>query len=125
MSIAWILVGIFGTACALLGWFHQRELSVNADTEAYYQGELAAARAENAKLLATALEAKGAILVDPAQSQRELRAVPRPSSIYARMAELQREDAQKAMDRDARVAAEMEDARRVVEETRKRLEASH
>ncbi len=107
------LLGVFGLAV----FAAVREFGswIRADRERH-QRELARLHAENAKLLATALESKGVILRDPGQPERVVQAV-NPVSLRRKveggLTRLEKADAQKALDRDARVAAEIEEANRV------------
>jgi len=81
-------------------------------------------RADRDKMLATALEAKGVQMMDA--QPRTLAAVPPPEPILRKVAgklkALEAEHMRMAQDRDERVAAEMEEARRLALE---KLEANH
>jgi hypothetical protein len=107
------LLGVFGLA--IFAAVREFGRWIRADRERH-DSELARLHAENAKLLATALESKGVILRDPAQPARTVE-VANPVSLRRKveggLTRLEKADAQKALDRDARVAAEIEEANRV------------
>ncbi len=119
LAAAFIL-GVFGLA--IFAAVREFGSWIRADRERH-QRELARLHAENAKLLATALDAKGIAYIDPAAPQRI--ASPPQASLIRRveggLSRLAREDEQRAVERDARVAAEMEEANRVARERRGEL----
>jgi hypothetical protein len=107
------LLGVFGLA--IFAAVREFGRWIRADRERH-EREVARLHAENAKLLATALESKGVILRDPAQPARTVE-VANPVGLQRKISggliRLEREASQKSIDRDARVAAEIEEANRV------------
>ncbi len=112
------LLGVFGLAV----FAAVREFGswIRADRQRH-ESELTRLHAENAKLLATALESKGVILRDPTQPARAVE-VANPVGLQRKISggliRLEREARQKSIDRDARVAAEIEEANRVARSMR-------
>ena len=116
----YFFAGIFATACGFLLWMLYRAETGFTLYKADYEARVELLRAENKLLLNTALEARGVQVIDPQATQRNVKAVPRSvlTKVNAGLAQLAKEDAAKAMDRDARVAQEQDEARRMVEQMR-------
>jgi hypothetical protein len=125
---AWILVAVFATACVGLLWERHVVHGLILQAKRELLDHVANLERSNDKLLATALEANGKILVDPQQAGPHSAAiVPRPLAqrIAARMEELRKADEQKARDRDERVAAEIDEANRIVQARRGEVVTGH
>lgn len=121
----YFLAGIFATAgiFILLGLVRTERDRRVFKTD--YEVRIAKLEADKAVLLATALEARGAQLIDPAQGPRMKQVAQQAAraNIEAGLARLTKESEVQAMDRDARVALEMEEARRAANDTLEYMKA--
>jgi hypothetical protein len=113
---AWLLVGALGMGCGLLAWFVRMQAKLIAALRAAHESELSLARAEKDMLLRTALDAKGVIVREQSATSPQIAEAVKANlraRVAGRLSELEREDAEKAIDRDARVAREIEEANRI------------
>lgn len=82
--IAWILVGVLGTACAFLAAFFRREMLLNDAIERAYQEQIARLTADRDRMLATALESRGIQIVSAQEPPRQ--AIAPPPSPFSQVA---------------------------------------
>ncbi len=118
----YFLAGILATACVSLWLLHRRNERDMAALEARYEGRIELLQREKKELLHTALEANRVAFIDPhLDAARNVATAPPMAlmrQVQGSLARLEQEDAQKAQDRDARIAQEMEDRKREAEGTR-------
>lgn len=106
--MAWMLAGAFlmVAVVAALAYF---------DARRYLQREIERLRRENETLMRTAFEARGVQVVSaPEPQQREMAVTPlrAPHRIASKLLHLEMADAQRARERDERIAAEIEEQRK-------------